>query len=433
MEIKQTIHVICLLLICACSGCFKEDTPTAEAEVVKDANGVITDKPFLWKKDVSEKGLIWTTVSPAVYENTVVVGGATSFEKDMLVALDLNTGEEVWRWTDFLTYDHGAGINSGESSEYSQKDNIWILQDSYYFYALNLQNGTTLWKEKIPGSPGNAEIQIIDNNYYHSFGFFKDSTEVPTLVRGDIYSPQYTKIVSPPIDSIQHFTSFYGGMGIPYVYEGNGQLYAFLQFSENVNLNESQSFSYVASYNLSTNSYDFEKTRLGGDTNAFSFSQRPAMYQDIMVVNPDGTLYGVNKHTGDVAWHLEDFQQNGDGVFTYAVYEDKLFAVNKLGSTNRVMALDPLTGRTLWEDIGHGGSVESIHFLNGVLYFSSRGDGHVYAYDADNGKLLWNLKSPEYESFQGFGGFRVVPGKDGEKGKAIACTYATAYCFEAER
>ncbi len=430
LNIKQTIHVICLLLICACSGCIKEDTPTAEAKVVKDANGVLTSKPYLWKKDVSEKGLIWVGITPAVYENTVVVGGADFFEKDMLVALNLDTGEEEWRWKGFQT-DHTGPVNNKESG-INQKDNIWILDNSPFFHAIDLQNGTTLWEEKIDGSGSSSGVQIVGDSYYFSFGFYTDSTAIPTLVKGDVYSPQYTEIISPPIDSIQHFIFHYGDMGEPYMYEENGELHAFLQFSENVNINESQSFSYIASYNLTNNSYDFEKTRLD-DTVAHAFSHRPVMYQDLMVINSNSELYGVEKMTGKIVWHLDNFQKNGDGMFSYDIYEDKLYAVNALGSTNRVMALDPLTGRTLWEDIGHGGSVESIHFLNGVLYFSSRGDGHVYAYDADNGKLLWNLKSPEYESFQGFGGFRVVPGKDGEKGKVIACTYATAYCFEAER
>ena len=68
-----------------------------------------------------------------------------------------------------------------------------------------------------------------------------------------------------------------------------------------------------------------------------------------------------------------------------------------------------------------------------MLYFSSRGDGKVYAYDTENGELLWQLDSPEFESFQGYGGLRAIPGKNGEKGKIIASTYTSAFCYEAER
>ncbi len=424
LNIKQTIHVICLLLICACSGCFKEDPLEKE---VKDTYGVVTGKPYLWKADISGIRQVQIGLTPAVYENTVVIAGINFLRNNTLTAFDLDTGKVVWKQHKFLPLLRGN--IGGSQLGYNQKDNIWILQESNTFYAIDLQNGNTLWEEEIEGVAEGAVVQIVGDSYYFSFGFYTDSTARSTLVKGDIYSPQYTKIMSPPIDSIQHFIFRYGGMGEPYMYEENGELHAFLQFSENVNLNESQSFSYIASYNLSTNSYDFEKTRLD-DTVSLPFGQRPIMYQDIMIVNPDSELYGIEKTTGKIVWHLDNFQKNGDGIFTYAIHEDKLYAVNISGSSNSVMAIDPLTGRVLWQDKGRGGNTTSIDFLNGVLYFI---DGEIYAYDTDSGELLWQLKSPENESFNNFAGFRVIPGKNGQKGKVIACTYNTAYCFEAER
>ena len=427
-KLKPAAWLGCWLLIYACSGCIKEVEPVTE---VRNDKGVLTSKEYLWKTDVSGKGYIWPALTPAVYENTVIMAGATSQEKEIIVALDIDTGEEVWRWNDYFS---PSGLRNLVSSEwgYNQKDNVWLLQNGRFFYAIDLQNGSTIWKEERNGFDGLSGIQIIGNHYYNSFAFYEDTIQVPTLIRGDVYSQDYTKLVEPPIDTIQYFPHFYGTMGKPYVYEENGQLHAFLQFSENVDLYSSKSFNYVASYNLSTNSYDFEKTRLD-DTVSLPLHGRPVMYQDMMIVNPDGELFGVEKLSGKVVWNRNDFQKNGDGVMTFALHEDRLFAVNTIGSTSRVMALDPMTGRTIWEDIGQGNAAHSLHFLNGVLYFSSRGDGHVYAYDTDTGELLWRLGSPEYDHFKGYGGFRVIPGKDGEKGKIIACTSLNAYCFEAER
>jgi len=252
------------------------------------------------------------------------------------------------------------------------------------------------------------------------------------LVKGDVYSADYTKILEAPIDSIQFFGFFYGNMKQPFMYEENGQLHAFLQFSENVDLFTSKIFNYIASYNLNTLTYDFEKTQLL-DTVELSFSQRAVMYENMMIVNADEELYGINKYTGEVVWHINRFEKNGDGVFTYAIYKDKLIAVNEIGVTSRVMALNPLTGDIIWEDIGNGNAAHSLHFLNDVLYFGSRGDGKVYAYDTETGELLWQLNSPDSEPFRGTGGFRAIPGKNGEKGKIIASTFATVYCYEAER
>lgn len=406
-----------------------DDEPVATEK--QDADGAVISKDYLWQQDITEKGLVWTILSPALYKNTVVVGGATAQEQDMLVALDVDTGDEVWRWTDFLSYDRAGSINLDEYS-INQKDNIWLLDNTVYFYSIDLATGKTLWKERRPGQRGSG-VQIVGNSYYFTnHTYDQDSVLTSSLAKGDVYSSSYEKVIEPPIDTIQFFSPFYGSMGAPYVYEENGQRHAFLQFDSNVNLYKGQTFNFVASYNLTTGRYDFEKTQLL-DTMKLPFSQRPVMYQDVMIVNPDAQLFGIDKHTGEVLWHRDEFKENGDGVSTYAIYQDRLFVVNKFGFTSRVMALDPLTGKTLWEDIGRGNAAHALHFLNGVMYFGSRGDGKLYAYDTDTGELLWRIQSPEYEAFQGYSGVRVVPGTDGKKGKVVACTWATAYCYEAIR
>ena len=424
---KLVALLSCLLLFAV--RCEQPDD--VEATETLNAEGVVIDKPYLWKNDVTGKGLVWVHLTPAVYQNTVAVAGATTQEKDMIVGLDLGTGEETWRWTDFLSYDRAGGMNDSEY-DINQKDNVWLLQNGQYYYAIDLITGQTLWKEERDGQGRIGGIQIIGNDYYTRFDFERDSAFIPALVRGDINSATYEKVVEPPIDTIQLFSEFYGSMGQPYVYQEDGQLHAFLQFDSNVNLYEGKIFNFVASYNLSTNRYDFEKTQLG-DTMKLPFSERPKMYRNVMIVNPGGQLFGIDKDTGQVVWHRSDFGDSGDGVFTFAIHQDKIFAVNEIGFTSRVIALNPLTGETIWEDIDRGNAAHALHFLNGVMYFSSRGDGKLYAYDIDTGKLLWQLNSPEYESFQGYGGVRAVPGTDGEKGKVIACTYATAYCYEAIR
>ena len=426
--LKPAALLSCLVLLSV--RCEQPDDESVVTEK-RDTDGAVIGKDYLWKQDITEEGLVWVSVSPALYKNTVVVGGATAQEQDMLVALDIDSGKEVWRWTDFLSQDRAGSINLDEYG-INQKDNIWLLENYSYFYAVDLATGSTLWKERRPGQSGGG-VQIINDSYYYANATYdQDSVLTPSLAKGELYSSSYKKVMEPPIDTIQFFSPFYGSMGSPYIYEENGQRHAFLQFNSNVDVYNSKHFNFVASYNLTTGRYDFEKTQLL-DTMQLNFSQRPVMYQDVMIINPDAQLFGINKHTGEVLWHRDEFKENGDGVSTYAIYQDRLFVVNKFGFTSRVMALDPLTGQTIWEDIGRGNAAHALHFLNGVMYFGSRGDGKLYAYDTNTGELLWRIQSPEYETFQGYGGVRVVPGTDGEKGKVVACTWATAYCYEAIR
>lgn len=426
--LKPAALVGCLVLLSV-----RCEQPDDEPVVIekRDADGAVVSKDYLWQKDITEKGLVWAALSPALYENMVVVGGATAQEQDMLVALDVNTGEEVWRWTDFLSQNRVGDINVSEY-DINQENNIWLLENYSYFYSIDLATGKTLWKEERLGQSGGG-IQIIDDSYYYANSAYdRDSVLTPSLAKGSVYSSSYQKVMEPPIDTIQFFSPSYGSMGAPYIYEENGQRHAFLQFNSNVDVYQSKIFNFVASYNLTTGRYDFEKTPLL-DTMKLPFSQRPVMYQNVIAVNADAQLFGIDKRTGEVLWHRDEFKEYSDGVFTFALYQDRLFVVNKLGVTSRVMALDPLTGKTIWEDIGRGNAAHALHFLNGVMYFGSRGDGKLYAYDTDTGELLWRIQSPEYENFQGYGGVRVVPGTDGQKGKVVACTWATAYCYEAIR
>lgn len=400
---------------------------------VKDEEGVLINKDHLWMKDITEKDetYVWPGITPAIYENNVILAGNDIDDKDMILALDLDNGEEVWRWQDFLTTDHTVM----GSSEYgiNQKGNIWLLQDHYRYYALDLKTGQTIWKEEREGQSGGEGIQIIDNHYYSSYELLNDSIFTPTLIRGEVFSSYFEKIMVPDIEQIQYFQSSYGGMYQPYVYIENGQLFAFLQIIENVNLYTGQTFNAVASYNITMSQYDFTKTHLG-DTARSPFSERPLMYKNLMIVNSNNKLFGLDKHTGAIIWKANDFNEaRGNGILTSSLYNNVLYVVNRLGNVERVRAINPLSGETIWEDLGRGNAAHSLHFLNGVMYFTSRGDGKLYAYDTQNGDLLWRLESKEYGSFQSHGGIRVVPGIDGKKGKVIVCTFHNVYCYEAER
>ena len=69
-------------------------------------------------------------------------------------------------------------------------------------------------------------------------------------------------------------------------------------------------------------------------------------------------------------------------------------------------------------------------FLNDVLYYISRGDGRLYAYDINSGKMLWKLKSPDSESFMSM---QVHEGAANEEDMLVACSWKNAYRFAPAR
>ena len=74
--------------------------------------------------------------------------------------------------------------------------------------------------------------------------------------------------------------------------------------------------------------------------------------------------------------------------------------------------------------------------LNGIIYFASGGDHKIHAVEAETGKYIWHLVSPDVENdFYDF--FMpiccVIPVQNGEKGKIVVSSYTHAYCYEAAR
>lgn len=417
----------CLLFFIS-GGCREE--PEVVPDEKRDETGALIEKQYLWKTDISEGGYVWNSMTPAIYEDKVIVTAGKENKHHYVVALDIKTGAKKWQWEGFMGEKHGQ-LNSGEY-EFNQKDNILLLQAGEFFYSLDLGSGTTIWKQRRRGLDPYPGIFIKGDEYFYGFAPLVDAVATPSLMKGSLYSDATQIIHQPEFDSIQIYTGIYGYLGKPLIYDEGGNTHAVLQTVSHVDAYSSQQYNYVSSYNLTKGTYNFTRKRLG-DIAKYHFNGRPVMYEDVIIVNAGGELWGLNKYSGEVIWNKGGYRDNGDGVFVFSIYNNNLIAVNNVGSTSRVMSLDPLTGTTNWETLDTGGNAESLHFLNDVLYFNDRGVGRIYAFDINTGKVLWNISSPDTDYFQGFGGFRVVPGKNGEKGRVIACTYLNAYCYEAEK
>ena len=420
----------CMCTLFLLVNCNCEEIPDKPLSEKFDENGIVVEKVPIWETDVTGKGFISVNVIPVFHKNIVVVPSEPTENEEMLMALDVETGEEIWSWNDYVEgYDFEEVLSR---EQLNRKDNIVIYNSNNRYCAINLDDGTTLWKEKRNGS-GTSAIQVFENHYYTPYELIQADTLIPILVKGDIYSKRWEKIVEVPIDKIQLFGGFFGVHTATGIYTENNELHAFLAFSENVDLFKGQVFNSYISYNLTREIVDFEKKRIP-DTVTHSVSGDPVIIGDMMIINGNETIYGINKYTGEIAWERGDFASGvGDGIFISAGYKDRYFAVNTLGNTRRTLELDPFTGATKWIDVGNGGSTNpALHFLNDVLYFISRGDEFLYAYDINGGKLLWKLKSPD--NHEGFMTMQVHKAESAEdEDMLVACSWKNAYRFEPAR
>ena len=426
-----TLFTLVLLAVTSCIRINEDDDVVVPTEPPKvGATGEILDMPYLWKAAITKDDRRNAIVSPAIYNNTVVLSGndVAKGTKDVLIAFDLETGEEKWRWDDFYTLGGSRSLSNG-IYEINQKDNIWLLEDSPEYYAIDLETGETIWREKRGKGYFDFAPRIYKDHFYQPYALWVDSIYVPTLMRGNIRTGEIDSVVSPPIDQIFKWNDIYGNINAPLLFEDNGVDYALLQYATYIDVFKSEAKNMVALYNLTERKFEFSDLQIG-ELSGKPFGQNPIRHKDLIFTNPGNYFAAVNWKTGEIVW-----ERTLNGRASFDVYEDRLYLVNEFGSGRYVYCLVIENGSEVWSDtdLRRGGAAEQIHFLNDVMYWNSRGSGTIFGYDTNTGEMLLNLKSPEPASFDIWAGFRVVPGKDGEKGKIIAATPFNVYCYEALR
>ena len=423
------LGTILLSISCACL----EEPPIEEPnKETLDEQGVVIKKVPIWEKDISERERVSAFVPPLFHQEKVIVPGSQN-SGGMLVALDTTSGEEVWRWDDYID---GYNFDESLSREVlNRKGNIAIYREDNRFCAVNLDKGTTLWKDSRKGSSNSDHIQIVGNHYYYAYELEEngDGARAKVLMRGDLLSTNFEMLVEAPIEPIQLFEGFYGSLRQPLVhYNENQELCALLPFSENIDNYKSQSIKSFILYNISNKRFVTKKVRLP-DTVNVGVVDKPVKVKGVFVIAGDDYIYGVSGDAKEVIWVRRSFSgSRSNGTLFIKSYKNRLFAVNNTGTRRLAMELDPRTGKTLWIDVGNGGSTRpAMCFLNDVLYFASRGDGRLYAYDINTGKMLWRLRSDDDESFT------VMQVKKaeapGETDMLVACTWKNAYRFKPAR
>ncbi|AFL83728.1 PQQ enzyme repeat-containing protein [Belliella baltica DSM 15883] len=426
--LNQSIKIICgLIFLFSCN--FEDDF----VERVKtDSEGLIIGKEPIWEHNSGNGKLIWPGVGAAVYDNHVVVAGNSGENEDLLLALDLDTGREKWRWNEFLGEWPVASFNRSEYG-INQKDNLLLLSDGLYYMCIDISNGKTVWTDERRGMDITHGLKVYGENYYYGFGRLDNNFHIPQIIEGQAYTSDWQTVLIPELDSIQNFQEAYGFVGEVLLYEEFGDLIISFGFTEFVDIYQNQIVNYFSSYNLTQKKYIIEKLKIG-EISYSHVNARPVLFGNIIVLNSNATFYGIDKNTGEIKWIKNDFDIfNGDGIFTFENYKNELIAINYAGPYARVMKIDPETGKTIWERKEEGGHAENIHIYRDILYFVDRGTGYLNAFDLNTGKRLWKISSPDEEVFSSFGSMAVIPSKDNKPGKLIVSSFLNTYCFKTER
>jgi len=415
------IVVFVLLLFWQCSK--------DKSDIITDGDGVITSQPHLWKVKLSESDIIGFLVETNVYYNDGVLIGAENKEgKEYLAFIDINNGGIKWK-ADFYDKSYFFLIQGAY-----QFNEILIESENGIVYNLNLNTGSYKWIKEIDNSssdritgidslfflfkqvsyPSKPEL-IVDAAFY---GNISDGVIKPLLIAdlGDLPESDLLNI------------DYIGGLQFihPFIDTNTDDIMLLCYYDKNCylrNSNETESQAYLGLFNFSKKQWVYERVELGAGNWLAGIT--PTIIGD----NFYHTLMGgINEcrdlKTGSMVWHTEN-------NFLYAykgfvIADNKMIVMDDISGT--LMALNIDNGNEMWQtNTAAGPSVR--YELNGVLYFVAGDNGNLYAVDISNGEILWRIKDDYFKSE-----IKVIPGKEGEKGKIIVSSFTTyAYCYEAAR
>ena len=131
--------------------------------------------------------------------------------------------------------------------------------------------------------------------------------------------------------------------------------------------------------------------------------------------------------TGDSLWAVDC-----DNNFVFGGFFIHDGCVYAMAEARALYCFDMETGQECWrmDDWGLGTTSQMVHH-NGVIYFTSGGNGRLMAVDMDSGELLWNMKSPDKESFNTE--IAIWPGDEDHGARVLTATYESVLAYDVVR
>ncbi|MEZ4942210.1 MAG: PQQ-binding-like beta-propeller repeat protein [Saprospiraceae bacterium] len=124
----------------------------------------------------------------------------------------------------------------------------------------------------------------------------------------------------------------------------------------------------------------------------------PVISDNRLYINCSKALYCIDLLSGTVVWS-RDFPSTWGSDIRYnslKEYGNTILLVSD--HTNLAMAISKTDGSTVWENKEVGSSADELTLFEGILYYTSRATGRLYAIDAATGKTIWNMGSPNRTS-----------------------------------
>jgi outer membrane protein assembly factor BamB len=379
----QIFCLICLAgsLFCFFGGCKKTpiEMPVPPTPTNKTRLNVIWQRP-LHPDTVEVMGAV-----PHVIEGDFVYQRCGPPAPTPLVRRNGNSGELIWEWSDFFKYN----VEAAFFGYLTQVDTRFVVADGFGYYGIDAVNGATLWRDNISSKPVCSESSTwaipIDQWAYsaHSpcgqpFTFDK------FIVRYDF--------LNGSVDTVCHLNGgdslFVGFGGLSQWVDPKGD--SILIITNNGLKNNPAKSNQVIyqAYNINRKemiwSWNDPAIKNGGTWNQ--------VYGSRLYLQTAQKLICLEVGTWKFLWERNYKVPNSASISNVIEYKNQLIVKC---DDDQLDLLDPATGTLLWQTKDVGATpIGSSQLFEGVLYYTSAGDGRIYAVDIDNRKILWAEDSP---------------------------------------
>ena len=407
-------------LIYSCRTDKEDDTVRRQ---VND-EGVVIATPYIWKTSLHEKEPASNSYikHPIVYNDNIVVPTTDGDAIRTLSLMDSKDGKILWNWNDLFE----IGTEYMDIAFHYQYKELLAYQYGSRSYCINMDNGKSEWRIRRDRS---FDVRIDPyGQYYFIYAFITNSIgyEEQIAFKCDIQTGNISEFLTANFtydnpDCVRAVT---------FVNQVPGQDNLLLvTYAEN--LPDWITQSYFGLYDTILNEWVWDKMQIAPPKRTNNPYYPPQIVNGKIYAEISNSIVCHDLATGKQLWK-RDF--TNDFMFSGFIIEDGML----IGNNEDLFAvcLDLEFGNILWQ-VRTAGTCGSMSYLNGIVYFVGGSTPHLFAIEANTGKIVWKINAALLG--EGFGaGFRtnavyVLPAKDNQPAKVIALSNLYAYCFEAYR
>ena len=364
---------IFIIIIVLLGSCKKEpsNTSTSMPEYIK------------WEFVLPEDDDFTTIYDPILYENLVIF---PLQDQGIILALNKDTGEEVWRWTEARDTYNGA---DGFGKRSYRNGNLLLIGQRNLLFAIDLNEGKTVWHRK------------DDVQYFNDFFGYDSQVGIVSRIPDEKISYGILDIHS---GDITYFLEFeredqYNLAGkIPIIYEHNSNMFVTFVFVKWLSSQDGyQEFGWLYNYDLTNNSLMWVSDSIPKNSPILPVAGGIPVIEESKIVIGSNSIQGYNVESGNLDWIDQSHTNTFVWSTSFTAADGKVFGNNENGY---MIALDVNTGVELWRT-DTGGTGSRIEYYDDKVYINEitrAGMSYLMVLDANTGEILHDIPSP-YEIF----------------------------------